>query len=204
MAHDKREKILETSLHMFSRHGYFDTSTKEIARCSGVTESTLFSYFTSKAALYCEVMRIYSSFDIPELEALNGRLSYSDLKKDLFDMALVYYQATFTHIDILRIFAGKISAAPEYDGARFLTLPQLSEHYLGYLAKMAEKKIVPVRDYSVDSEVFVCYITRTVMDLTIHEHVFEMNEEVGRHLSENAEKLADVLSVEIMMDNMQK
>ncbi len=47
-----RERILETSLRLFSEKGYLGATTKEISAESGVAEVTLFRHFPSKESLF--------------------------------------------------------------------------------------------------------------------------------------------------------
>ena len=41
----KRKKILETSIDLFAKNGYSNTSTSEIAKIAGVAEGTIFKHF---------------------------------------------------------------------------------------------------------------------------------------------------------------
>lgn len=53
MSGDKRrELILQTAFEMFSHRGFSGTTTKDIARASGVSEAMVFKHFSSKDELY--------------------------------------------------------------------------------------------------------------------------------------------------------
>lgn len=47
-----KEKILDTALELFSRHGYDGASVRDIARAVGIRESSLYNHFPSKRALF--------------------------------------------------------------------------------------------------------------------------------------------------------
>jgi AcrR family transcriptional regulator len=47
-----REAILDAALDLFAEHGYFGTSTRQIARAVGVRESALYHHFESKDAIF--------------------------------------------------------------------------------------------------------------------------------------------------------
>jgi AcrR family transcriptional regulator len=53
----KKEKILFAALRLFANKGFADTSTAELAKATGVAESTIFYHFGSKEDLLLEVLR---------------------------------------------------------------------------------------------------------------------------------------------------
>lgn len=50
-ARDTRRLILDAALDLFSTHGYYATSMRQIARAVGVRESALYHHFASKDAI---------------------------------------------------------------------------------------------------------------------------------------------------------
>ena len=52
---DKRSQLIEASIDLFSKEGFWNTSTARISRHAGVATGTLFNYFPSKEALIDEV-----------------------------------------------------------------------------------------------------------------------------------------------------
>lgn len=55
-ARDTRQEVLGAALELFAEKGYFGTSLRDIARAVGVRESALYHYFTSKEALFEELV----------------------------------------------------------------------------------------------------------------------------------------------------
>lgn len=53
----KKEKILYAATKLFAYKGYADTSTAELAKVTGVAESTIFYHFKNKEILFLEVLR---------------------------------------------------------------------------------------------------------------------------------------------------
>jgi len=45
---DKRNRILQAAIEVFSRKGFFNSKVSEIARASGVADGTIFLYFKNK------------------------------------------------------------------------------------------------------------------------------------------------------------
>lgn len=58
----RREQIIETALRLFAHQGYDGTSTRQIARETGITEGLIFHYFPSKADLLAAVLETRHSF----------------------------------------------------------------------------------------------------------------------------------------------
>ena len=57
MSGDKRrEQILQTAISLFSQKGFSGTTTKEIARASGVSEAMVFRHFSTKSDLYDAIL----------------------------------------------------------------------------------------------------------------------------------------------------
>jgi AcrR family transcriptional regulator len=54
---DTREKILVEASRLFSRRGYFGTSTRDIARSVGIRQPSLFHHFATKIEIMEELLR---------------------------------------------------------------------------------------------------------------------------------------------------
>ncbi|PWK15003.1 TetR/AcrR family transcriptional regulator [Tumebacillus permanentifrigoris] len=63
----KQQKIVETAIAMFAEKGYANTSTKEIATASGVSEGTLFRHYGTKENLLLAVILPFLKESIPSL-----------------------------------------------------------------------------------------------------------------------------------------
>ena len=55
-AKERREQILDAAARIFARKGFDGTTTKELARSCGVSESALYKHFRSKEDLFREVL----------------------------------------------------------------------------------------------------------------------------------------------------
>lgn len=53
---ERREQILQTAVDLFSHRGFKGTTTKEIARASGVSEAMVFRHFSTKGDLYDAIL----------------------------------------------------------------------------------------------------------------------------------------------------
>jgi AcrR family transcriptional regulator len=52
----RREQILQAAFDLFSRRGFSGTTTKDIAKMSGVSEAMVFKHFSSKDELYGAIL----------------------------------------------------------------------------------------------------------------------------------------------------
>jgi AcrR family transcriptional regulator len=56
----RREQLLEVALHVFAARGFHHTSMNDVAEAAGVTKPVLYQHFTSKRALYLELLELVS------------------------------------------------------------------------------------------------------------------------------------------------
>lgn len=56
----RREQLLEVALHVFASRGFHQTSMNDVADAAGVTKPVLYQHFTSKRALYLELLELVS------------------------------------------------------------------------------------------------------------------------------------------------
>jgi AcrR family transcriptional regulator len=68
----RTDKILQAAGKLFARQGYYGTSTREIARLSGVSENTLFRHFDNKEELFWASLRSYSAGLMFRQDVLKG------------------------------------------------------------------------------------------------------------------------------------
>lgn len=55
---ERKKQLLQVALDVFIEKGYYGTSTREIARKSGVSSGLLFHYFSNKESIYLELVKI--------------------------------------------------------------------------------------------------------------------------------------------------
>ncbi len=77
----KCKRILETSIDLFSKKGYANTSTSEIAKIAGVAEGTIFKHFgTKENLLLSSIMPFIFDYVLPEI-----RMDFEDVEiKDIY------------------------------------------------------------------------------------------------------------------------
>jgi AcrR family transcriptional regulator len=65
----RRNQILDAATKVFAKKGFHRTSTKEIAQTAGISEGTIYNYFTTKSDLVIGIMT-----RLAEVETLNKEL----------------------------------------------------------------------------------------------------------------------------------
>lgn len=108
---DTRDKILTSSLKLFSQKGYIGATTREIAKDACVAEVTLFRYFESKEKLFEEVLNRYSF--LPELELLIKEIRQMPYEEAIGVFAIRFYDALKGRKDIIRIIQTEVYRYPD-------------------------------------------------------------------------------------------
>lgn len=79
---DKKNRILLTAKKLFIEKNYFEVSTNEIAKQTGVSIGTLYSYFSSKDDILFELLNDYNNSFLPVLKKINNQESFQAFKTD--------------------------------------------------------------------------------------------------------------------------
>ena len=133
----RREQILQTAVDLFSQRGFKGTTTKEIARASGVSEAMVFRHFATKDQLYGAILDNKACADgvhrfpweaneklqkaIKEKDdlAVFYNIAFDALNKHQSDVAfmrLLFYSALEDHVLAERFFHDFIERIYEFIG----------------------------------------------------------------------------------------
>ena len=125
---DKKAVLLEAAIDLFSREGFWNTSTSRISKHANVATGTLFNYFASKEALIDEV--------------------YVTLKQELLDAIESGGADSQDLQSFLRQFFHQIVDWGTRNPVRFLLLKQLSLSNL--VSQEAQQKMIGELSYALD------------------------------------------------------
>jgi AcrR family transcriptional regulator len=81
-----RVRILETARNLFSRNGFEQTTTRDIAADALIAAGTLFNYFPNKEALAMTL--VAEALDEARIEFDSSRISTDSLEEELFAYAI--------------------------------------------------------------------------------------------------------------------
>lgn len=139
-----KEKIEASALILFSRQGFYETSTSEIAKDAGVSEATIFRLFSNKINLYIETLNTtIQSIEINTNKVLSS-LSFDSFENDLTVLVDFSFASYFDNLHIFRIFVSNMIQIPEIREYAFLIFPNLRQLFNDYLNEMQiRNKIKP-------------------------------------------------------------
>ena len=169
-----REKILNSSLALFSTQGITATTTKQIAEKAGVNEVTLFRQFGSKHGLLLAVLE-----EAPILDRMQAALSEIAGAND----PLVAYGELGLELlgnmpELVRSLIGEASQAPDENlQALGKTLNQANQQTIGYLIGAQTKP--PAVDLSLEAIAHLLntlIVGRSVMDFASGGYGLKQNQ----------------------------
>ena len=122
-------------------------TTKAIAELAGVSESTFFRIYKSKAALLSDLLYIMTPGpeDIPMKEMTNG----TDIRKD-FELFL--YHNALLHVRHLPVFRLAMHVEEIYDKSRFSKIEGMISQMAGYFHHLQEIGFLIEFDYRALAE----------------------------------------------------
>ncbi|NLK88051.1 MAG: TetR/AcrR family transcriptional regulator [Clostridiaceae bacterium] len=170
-----RERILETAIELFAKHGFNDVSVRDITGAVGIKESSLYNHFKSKQQLLDEIFnyldREFSGMSIPEDEA--AKLIEVMDPAQFMDMCIMNFKMYFGKPRLIKIW--RIVSIERFRNARaneFFT-KNLVDYPLLYQSKvfeaMIKKGIMVNADPKVLARAFYSFI------LFIYMRYFEVD-----------------------------
>ena len=115
------DRILLSSLALFSSKGYDATSVREICEAAGITKPTLYHFYGSKEGVYRALVEgVLEPFRAEVAEVLAAR---GTVRERLRGVARAYFHRAGTQPELVRFIFGLVhnppSSAPDVDFPRF-------------------------------------------------------------------------------------
>ena len=114
---DRREDILQASLHLFATKGFHGTSMRDIAREAEITEGLIYHYFESKRDLFRAIIDEYSF--LPLLRTLPELAEQLDLRALLIVLARGFFDVLKQNTELTRLLLQEVQVFPEEKEAFF-------------------------------------------------------------------------------------
>src|ERR1039458_6783997 len=137
-ATQRREQLVSTAQRLFGERGYRATTMEDIANAAGVTKPLLYQHFTSKRALYLELVHRVSS---ELLEALGSANRRANGPRQMVENGFGgYFELIVTHEDSFRLLFGR--HAPD-DPELFNAVRQVETAVLDVIESNMPTELVP-------------------------------------------------------------
>lgn len=114
---DRREDILQASLHLFAERGFHGTSMRDIARAADITEGLIYHYFASKRDLFRAIIEERSF--LPLLRTLPELADQLDLRALLIVLARGFFDVLRQNTKLIRLLLQEVQVFPEEKEAFF-------------------------------------------------------------------------------------
>lgn len=147
-----RKKVLLAAIHLFAQQGFSATTTAQIAKEAGVSEGTIYKYFSSKKKLLSQLL-------LPMMEeirnhfftTLNPNLPLEEFVKSVIDDRLKFASQNFELVQILlqevMTNINQLSAVSELmEGPQglFQRIRQLQQHYSAINQSLTPVQIIRI------------------------------------------------------------
>ncbi|HEU4480968.1 MAG TPA: TetR/AcrR family transcriptional regulator [Actinomycetota bacterium] len=126
---DRREDILQASLHLFAEKGFHGTSMRDIARTADLTEGLIYHYFASKRDLFRAIIEEHSF--LPLLRTLPDLAEQLDLRGLLIVLARGFFDVLRQNRELTRVLLQEVQVFPEEKEAFFADAVNESINELG-------------------------------------------------------------------------
>jgi AcrR family transcriptional regulator len=114
---DRREDILQASLHLFAEKGFHGTSMRDIARSADITEGLIYHYFENKRDLFRAIIDEHSF--LPLLRTLPELAEHLDLRGLLIVLARGFFDVLRQNTELTRLLLQEVQVFPEEKEAFF-------------------------------------------------------------------------------------
>ena len=114
---DRREDIMQASLHLFAEKGFHGTSMRDIARSAKVPDGLIYHYFASKRDLFGAIIEEHSF--LPLLRTLPDLAEQLDLRGLMMVLARGFYDVLRQNTELTRLLLQEVQVFPEEKEAFF-------------------------------------------------------------------------------------
>ncbi len=169
---DRREEILQASLHLFAKKGFHGTTMRDIARSANITEGLIYHYFASKRDLFRAIIEEYSF--LPLLRTLPDLAEQLDLRALLIVLARGFFDVLHQNTELIRLLLQEVQVFPEEKEAFFADAVGRSITELSQIldARMSERS-----RSQVDPQVLARLFFNSLLALFVEQEILG-----GKHL----------------------
>ena len=169
---DRREEILEASLHLFATRGFHGTSMRDIARAAGIAEGLIYHYFASKRDLFRAIIDERSVLTV--LRSLPDLAGQLDLRALLIVLARAFFDVLRDNKELIRLLLQEVQVFPEEKEAFFSDAVGRS---IKELADVLDRRMTPRARAQVDPEMSARVFFNSLLAFFVEQEILG-----GKHL----------------------
>lgn len=169
---DRRDDILQASLHLFAERGFHGTSIRDIAREADLTEGLIYHYFSSKRDLFRAIIEEYSF--LPLLRTLPDLAQQLDLRGLLIVLARGFFDVLKQNTEVTRVLLQEVQVFPEEKEAFFADAVNES---ITALADILEDRMSKKRSTEVDPRVSARIFFNSLLAFFVEQEILG-----GKHM----------------------
>lgn len=200
-AAEMHERILQSALVVFSKKGYSAATVRDISTHAECNTVTIFRHFEDKLGLFLQVVERFHEFQFNK-EELRSKLSYMNLHNDFLIMANYFFDLIYQNIHILRIFINDGHNFEPISKYIWFIPDQMKDFVREYMEDMYMEKISS-SEYSMITEMFLCYIIRTCLRINVHDGIEENSRQIAKDAKEVMSSSVDMI-VNIILIQIKK
>lgn len=176
------ERIEEIALLSFSKQGYHETRTSEIAKHARVSETSIFRLFNTKKDLYLHILSKYSKTAKLNQNSIYSNLTFEILPEDLKTIAMHFMRFYFDNIHLTRIYLSNAIQIHDILGYEFLIYPELKDFLQKYLDEMETRGRLLIGSSHTFTDLFLSSIAQDIVSLTTFEKLEVLEKDTEEHL----------------------
>ena len=169
---DRREDIMQASLHLFAEKGFHGTSMRDIAREADITEGLIYHYFASKRDLFRAIIEEHSF--LPLLRTLPDLAEQLDLRGLLIVLARGFFDVLRRNTELTRVLLQEVQVFPEEKEAFFADAVNES---ITVLARIIDERMSEKNRQQVDAEVSARIFFNSLLAFFVEQEILG-----GKHM----------------------
>lgn len=110
---ETQDKILDTAIRHFAKKGYYGAKTADIAKDSGVSEGTVFKYYSTKKDILCSAMNKIVKNIVPGImfgstEDFQSLVCSSDPRGELKQFLIIRIERVNENLDAFKVLINEL------------------------------------------------------------------------------------------------
>ncbi|MYL35374.1 TetR family transcriptional regulator [Pontibacillus yanchengensis] len=188
----QKEKIIQTSMRLFSENGYHETSMQAIAKACGISKGSLYNSFSSKEDLYMDSIEFFQHAMFQKAQSLDEK--HFSTKKETFIQKLIIQIEDF--LDKRDFILLQFRELPIRDNQRLQTLMEENKNRMMHWHKNLFTATYghTIQPYIWDIVIMFEGMMKEYLQLLVHNKIHLSIENLARFLSDRMDVIIDQMN----------